>query len=194
VRDVLFSLLCLAFSLGLAALALILLVRPPLFLRLFSGSPETNTPTWRVQVRGVSVIFFLFALRLILAYMPESNFMNEFRSDVWIALGIAPFLVPIFLWFVWRFSLREFIRFAQIEGINEDPAWERRMTVLFSAFLLAFIATAFFSRQNTLCTTGLPRRGRSLSLFRRNPKRDMRDHFHINRLSRLRRGFEFPLR
>jgi hypothetical protein len=144
VRDVLFSLLCLAFSLGLAALALILLVRPPLFLRLFSGSPETNTPTWRVQVRGVSVIFFLFALRLILAYMPESNFMNEFRSDVWIALGIAPFLVPIFLWFVWRFSLREFIRFAQIEGINEDPAWERRMTVLFSAFLLAFIATAFF--------------------------------------------------
>jgi hypothetical protein len=133
----------LAFSLGFAALAVILLVRPPLFLRIFSGSPETNNPIWRVQVRGVAIFLFLFALQLILAYVPGSNFMKEFRRDLWVALGIAPILVPVFLWGVWRFSLREFVRFAQIEGINEDPTWERKMTILFSSFLLLIIATAF---------------------------------------------------
>ena len=122
---------------------MLLIVRPPLFLRLFSSSQETNTATWRVQMRGVGIYFFLFALQPILAELPNSKFWEAVRHDLVLAFGIAPILIAVVLWIVWKFSLRGFIRYAQIEGINEDPRWERKMTLLFASLLLAIIALAF---------------------------------------------------
>jgi hypothetical protein len=43
------------------------------------------------------------------------------------------------LWFLWQISVRAFIRRAHIEGISEDPAWERRMSLLFCV-ILCFVA------------------------------------------------------
>jgi hypothetical protein len=95
-------------------------------------------------MRGVGLTFSLFASVLIVAQMPHSKFIDAFHDNLYVALMISFFLLPILLWIVWKFSLRRFIRYAQIEGINEDPRWELKITLLFCSLLLAVIGVAFF--------------------------------------------------
>jgi hypothetical protein len=146
VPDAFFRVLFLVFTLAFTGIALVLLVRPPLLFRIFSGSEDRtrNTATWRVQMRGVGLTFSLFASVLIVAQMPHSKFIDAFRDNLYVALMISFFLLPILLWIVWQVSLRAFIRYAQIEGIDEEPAWELKMTLLFCSLLLAIIGVAFF--------------------------------------------------
>jgi hypothetical protein len=146
VPDAFFRVLFLVFTLAFTGIALVLLVRPPLLFRIFSGSEDRtrNTATWRVQTRGVGLTFSLFASVLIVAQMPHSKFIDAFRDNLYVALMISFFLLPILLWIVWQVSLRAFIRYAQIEGINEDPRWELKITLLFCSLLLAIIGVAFF--------------------------------------------------
>jgi hypothetical protein len=146
VPDALFLVLFLFATLVFSGIALVLLIRPPLILRIFAGSEDgaTNTATWRVQMRGVGLTFSLFASVLIIAQIPHSKFIDAFRDNLYVALMISFFLLPVLLWIVWKFWLRAFIRYAQIEGINEDPRWELKMTLLFCSLLIAIIAMAFF--------------------------------------------------
>jgi hypothetical protein len=146
VPDALFRVLLLVATLAFTGIALVLLVRPPLFLRIFLGSEDrpTNTATWRVQMRGVGLTFCLFASVLIVAQMPHSRFIDAFRDNLYVALMISFFLLPVLLWIVWKVSLRAFIRYAQIEGINEDSRWELKIALLFCSLLLAIIGVAFF--------------------------------------------------
>jgi hypothetical protein len=146
VPDALFRVLLLVATLAFTGIALVLLVRPPLLPRIFSGSRDraTNTATWRVQMRGVGLYFFLVASQFILAQIPSSKFIDAFRNNLLIALWVAPFLIPIVLWIVWKIWLQAFIRYAQVEGINEDPRWELKITLLFCSLLLAVLMWAFF--------------------------------------------------
>jgi hypothetical protein len=140
--DGLFAILLTVVVLFFTGVAITLLVRPSLLLRHFANPLQRDTPENRVQMRGVGIIFCLFVLQIILAAAPPSELLNNFRHNLLIALWASPFTVPILLWILWRFSVRSFIRRAQVEGISEDPAWERRMTLIFCATLLFVVVLA----------------------------------------------------
>jgi hypothetical protein len=137
--------LILVATLVFACIALILLVRPPLILRIFAGSEDraSNTATWRVQMRGVGLYFSIVISEFVLMAASHSKFMVAFRHNLNVASLFAPVVIPIVLWIIWLIWLRPFIRYAQIEGINEDPRWELRITLLFCSLLLAVFAVAF---------------------------------------------------
>jgi hypothetical protein len=126
----------------LVAMAVTMLVRPSLVLRHLANPLQRNTPENRVQLRGLGLIFFLFALQPILGEIPPSDWSRDFRHNMLIALWASPFAVPILLWLLWRFSIRSFVRRAQIEGISEDPAWELRISLIFCSVLLLMVALA----------------------------------------------------
>lgn len=145
VPDALFRVLLAAATFSLTGIALVLMVRPPLFLRIFLGSADkaSNTATWRLQMRGVGSYFFLVALQMDLAQFPHSNLIVAFRKNLYLPVTFAPVLIPLVLLIIWLIWLRPFIRYAQIEGINEDPRWELKITIVFCSLLLAVILWAF---------------------------------------------------
>ena len=110
-----------------ASLALILLVRPPLFLRRIPNPLLPDTPWNRVQMRGIGLVFCLFVLLVLSGGAPESKLHEGFHRNILVALWVSVFTVPILLWILWQFSVRSFVRQGYINGTSEDPAWERRM-------------------------------------------------------------------
>ncbi len=130
----------------LSGLALIMLIRPSSFLRHFANSLQPDTTENRVHVRGLGIFVFLFLLGAISTGMPDSALHHGFQHNILIALALSPILLAIFLWVLWRFSVRDYVRRLQIEGMQEDPAWERRMTLIFCALLLFITAIAFVVR------------------------------------------------
>ncbi len=120
-----------------------MVIRPSLFLRHFANPLFPNTAENRVHVRGLGIYFFLFVLVVLSTAIPESAPLHIFHRNILVALAIFPVLLAIFLWILWRFSIRDYVRRLYTEGISEDPAWERRMTLNFCALLLVIIALAF---------------------------------------------------
>jgi hypothetical protein len=139
---ILFLMVLLFFTAG----SLTMLIRPLLFLRHFANSLFRNTAENRVHVRGLGIYFFLFVLAVFSAAIPESAPLHRFHRNILVALAIYPILLAIFLWVLWRFSVRDYIRRLYTEGISEDPAWERRMTLIFCSLLACIIALAFIVR------------------------------------------------
>lgn len=130
-----------------AGLSFTLLLRPSLFLRRISNPLQPDTPWNRVQMRGLGLVcslFTLYPLLMLSAGSPESSWHARFRDNVLIALWATFFTVPILLWTLWRFSARSAIRRLQIEGLPEDPVWERRMTRIFCTMLFSLIGLALF--------------------------------------------------
>ena len=140
--DVVFVVLLPVALLLFAGVAVTMLVRPSLLLRHLANPLQRDTPENRVQLRGVGLIFCLFVLQPILAAVPSSDWLRSFRHNMLIALWASPFAVPILLWLLWQFSVRSFVRRAQIEGKSEDPAWELRMSLIFCSVLLLVVALA----------------------------------------------------
>ena len=120
-----------------ASLALILLVRPSLFLRRIPNPLLPDTPWNRVQMRGIGLVFCLFVLLVLSGGAPESKLHEGFHRNILVALWVSVFTVPILLWIFWQFSVRSFVRQGYINGTSEDPAWERRMTLVFCTTLSA---------------------------------------------------------
>jgi hypothetical protein len=128
----------------LVAMAVTMLVRPSLVLSHLANPLQRNTPGNRVQLRGLGLIFFLFALQPILGEIPPSDWSRSFQRNLLIALWASPFAVLILVSLLWWFSIRSFARRAQIEGISEDPAWELRMSLIFCSVLILVFAFASF--------------------------------------------------
>jgi hypothetical protein len=140
--DVVFAVLFPIVLFLLVGMAVTMLVRPSLVLRHLANPLQRNTPENRVQLRGLGLIFFLFALQPILGELPPSDWLRSFRHNMLIALWASPFALLLLVSVLWRFSVRSFVRRAQIEGISEDPAWELRMSLIFCSVLLLMVALA----------------------------------------------------
>jgi len=124
------------------SLALILLVRPSLFLRRIPNPLLPDTPWNRVQMRGIGLVFCLVVLLVLSGGAPESELHEGFHRNILVALWVSVFTVPILLWILWQFSVRSFVRQGYINGTSEDPAWERRMTLVFCTTLFSVIVLA----------------------------------------------------
>ncbi len=138
---VLFALVFLLF----AGISLIALMWPALFLRIFPNPFMPDTPWNRVQMRGLGLVFSLMMLMILSGISSgalNSQLVEGFADNMLLALWISFFTLPILMWFLWRFSVRSFMRRCYINGTFEDPPWERRMTLTFCSILLLIIAVA----------------------------------------------------
>lgn len=131
-----------------AGLALILLVWPSLFLRRIRNPLMLDTPSNRVQTRGIGLIFSLFVLFVLSGGTSKSELHEGFHRNILVALWVSIFTLPILLWILWQFSVRSFVRRGYINGTSEDPAWERRMTLVFCTALVTAIVLALFLAAN----------------------------------------------
>ncbi len=126
--------------------SLIALMRPALFLRIFPNPFLPDTPWNRVQIRGLGLVFSLILLMMLSGVSSgalKSQLVQGFADNMLLALWISVFTLPILMWFLWRFSVRSFMRRCYINGTFDDPAWERRMTITFCSILLLIIALAW---------------------------------------------------
>src|SRR5437773_5840309 len=70
-----------------ASLALILLVRPPLFLRRIPNPLLPDTPWNRVQMRGIGLVFCLFVLLVLSGGARNQNCTKDFIAISWSLCG-----------------------------------------------------------------------------------------------------------
>jgi hypothetical protein len=102
-------------------------------------------------MRAVGLVFCLFAFMVlsnILSGGSKSVLVGGFSKNMLVALWLA-FLAMwvggILSWILWRISaVRIWIRGRYSADKLEDPAWERRMTITFSALLLSVVGGALF--------------------------------------------------
>ena len=144
--DSLFSLVAAAVFLFFAFLSFTLLIHPGFFFRMFPNPLQPDTPWNRVQMRGVGLIFCLMLSMVfsgILRGAHASALLEGFHHNMLLALWIALLAVPILLWFLWRFSVRPITRSAYISGSFENPAWERRMSIIFCSILVFIVGLAW---------------------------------------------------
>src|SRR5437016_10136985 len=111
-----------------ASLALILLVRPSLFLRRIPNPLLPDTPWNRVQMRGIGLVFCLFVLLVLSGGAPESKWTEGFHAITLVLRGARVFTVPIPFWFLWHFFFRSFFVKAYIKGNSRAQAWRRGWT------------------------------------------------------------------
>lgn len=123
--------------LGFAVAALVLLLRPSLFIR-FANSPwQPDTPQNRVWARALGLYVCLFVL------MTGSGGFPVFHRNIAIAAFVSPVLLPIVLWLLWKYSrLRQVMRQHLVDATTEDRRWERRMTLVFGGLLCTIVLIA----------------------------------------------------
>jgi hypothetical protein len=125
-----------------AGTAVVLLIRPSLFLRVVRNPLMPDTPWNRVQLRALGLVFCLFVLLVFSGGAQESELHEGFHLNILVGLWTSFFTMPILLWILWRFSVRSFIRRSYIDGTLEDHLWERRMTLIFCSLLSFIVALA----------------------------------------------------
>jgi hypothetical protein len=94
-------------------------------------------------MRGLGLGFSLMLLMMLSQFSGgalKSQLVEGFADNMLLAVWISFFTLPILMWFLWRFSVRSFMRRRYINGTFEDPVWERRMTIAFCSILLSIIA------------------------------------------------------
>jgi hypothetical protein len=117
----------------------VLLLWPSKFLRHFENSLQPDTPINRVQMRAVGVFVCLFVL------VPISwsvTALEGFHKNILLALWASPFLLPIFLWILWRYSPLQQVNRRYLAGESEEPHWELRMSVAFCSLLSVIVVAA----------------------------------------------------
>jgi hypothetical protein len=133
------------FALGLfVSIAITMLARPSKFLD-DRSEWRRNTVESRIWIRTVGIVFSLFTLLVGSAMFAHSRFTRSFRDNLLIALWASFFLTPIANYLLWILSARKFARHAAIEGINEDRAYERKLSALYIGLLLLTLGIAFLA-------------------------------------------------
>ena len=147
----LFAILLTVVLLLFTGISVILLVRPSLYMRRNPNPWMKDTPWTRIQMRAVGLVFCLFILMVLsgsLRGVSKSDFLIGFSDNILVALLLAfisGWVGGILSWIVWRFAaIRIFVHQHYSSDKLEDPAWERRMTITFSALLLLIVASALF--------------------------------------------------
>jgi hypothetical protein len=119
-----------------AAISIVLVLWPSIFLRHVRNPLQSDTPINRIHVRAVGVYLCLFVL------VASSGAFEGFHKDILVALWTSPVLLPIFLWLLWRYSSLQRVNRRYLTGEAEEPHWELRMSITFSALLSIIVASA----------------------------------------------------
>lgn len=146
-----FAILFVLFLLVMAGISLYLLIRPSQYIRRSKNPWMQDTPWMRLQMRGLGLVFSLFVLMVvsgILGGSTKSTLLGGFHTNILIALWVvfgACWVTGIISWILWRFvAFRIFIRRRFDSEKLENPAWERRMTILFCSLLASIVVVAYF--------------------------------------------------
>jgi hypothetical protein len=119
-----------------AAVGVVLLVWPSLFLRHIRNPLQPDTPLNRVYTRTLGVFFCLFVLSAV------SGTFEGFHKNILIALSISPVILPILLWILWRYSSLQRVNRRYVVNGSQDQHWELRMSVAFCSLLFIIVASA----------------------------------------------------
>jgi hypothetical protein len=145
----LFVILFTAVLLVFAGIGVFLLVNPSRYMRRNPNPWMEDTPWTRIQLRAVGLVFCLFVLMVFsgsMSHDSQSNVFKGFADNMLAALWLAFACVwvgGILLWIAWRFiAVRIWVRKHLSSEELESAAWERRMTIAFSALLLLIVASA----------------------------------------------------
>jgi hypothetical protein len=108
-----------------------------------------DTPWTRLQMRAVGLVFSLFVIMVVsgtLSWHKKSVILENFAENIQIALWfvfVATWVVGVMSFILWRFAaFRIFIRKRFDDEKLDNPAWERRMSVLFCSLLASIVALA----------------------------------------------------
>ena len=124
-----------------ASSAITMLVRPSKFLD-DRSEWRRNTIESRIWIRSTGLVFALFTLLVGSALVARSHFGRSSRDNLLVALWASFFLAPIANYLVWVLSARKVARKALIEGINQDPVYERKLSVLYLGLLFLILGVA----------------------------------------------------
>ena len=119
-----------------AAVGVVMLVSPSMFLRFVRNPLQPDTPLNRVYTRTGGFLFCLFVLVAV------SGAFEGFHKNILIALSISPVILPILLWVLWRYSPLQRVNRGYLVDGTEDPRWELRMSVAFCSLLFIITASA----------------------------------------------------
>lgn len=146
-----FAILAVVVLSAVAAISLILLVRPSTYTRRFPNPWMKDTPWTRIQMRVLGLVICLFLLLIlsgILSDVSNSKLLAGFSKNILVALWFAFSLAwvgGILSWVLWWFpAFRSFVgrRFG-VDKI-ESVKWEHTITISFCSLLLAIVAAALF--------------------------------------------------
>ena len=145
-----FALLAGIFLSLFAGISLAVLIKPSQFIRASGNRWMEDTPWTRLQMRTVGLVFCLMVLMAVSGILrghTNSVILKGFHENVLIALWlafVATWVFGVISFILWRFmAFRIFIRTHFDSERLENPAWERRMTVLFCSLLASIVAIAF---------------------------------------------------
>ena len=132
-----------------AGISITVLVRPSQYIRWSRNPWMEDTPWTRLQMRAVGLVFSLFVLMAvsgILSWHKNSGILKSFADNIQIALWfvfVVTWVVGIMSFILWRFSaVRILIRNRFDDEKLANPAWERRMSILFCSLLVSIVALA----------------------------------------------------
>jgi hypothetical protein len=132
-----------------AGIGVLLLVNPSRYVRRNPNRWMKDTPWMRIQLRWVGLVFCLFALMALsgsLSHDSQSKVVRGFSDNILVALWLAfasAWVCGILSWIAWRFiAVQIWVRQRFPSEELESPAWERRMTITFSALLLLIVSSA----------------------------------------------------
>lgn len=145
----LFATLITAVLFVVAGIGVFLLINPSSYMRRNPNPWMKDTPWTRIQLRAVGLVFCLFALMVLsgsLSHDSQSIVFRGFSDNILVALWLAfacVWVCGILSWIAWRFiAVRIWVRHQFPPEELESPAWERRMSIAFSALLLLIVASA----------------------------------------------------
>lgn len=145
----LFVMLFTAVLFVVAGIGVFLLVNPSRYMRRNPNRWMKDTPWTRIQLRAVGLVFCLFALMVLsgsMSHDSQSKVFRGFSDNILVALWLAfacVWVCGILSWIAWRFTgVRIWVRQHFSSEELESPAWERRMTITFSALLFLIVASA----------------------------------------------------
>jgi hypothetical protein len=124
-----------------AGVGVVLLLWPSKFLRHFENPLQPDTPVNRVHIRAVGVFVCLF-VSVPISWSVTT--LEGFHKNILLALWASPFLLPIFLWILWRYSPLQQVNRRYLAGEAEEPHRELRMSVAFCSLLSVIVVAACF--------------------------------------------------
>src|ERR1700733_5567113 len=102
-----------------------------------TSQPRANTPGW-----------YIFCLFVLLIISGSTKTLEGFHKNILLARWLSPFILPIFLWALWRYSSLQQVNRRYLAGEPGSAQWERRMSVAFCSLLFTMFATAFILGAN----------------------------------------------
>jgi cation transport ATPase len=130
-----------------AGVGVTLLLWPSAWLRRSRNPWQPYTPENRLHMRSLGQMVCLFMLLIVSGLFGSGATAEGFHRNVLVALWTSFLFVPVFVWILWRTSLRGVAR-RLLTGELDEEKWELWMSLAFSGLLTSMIMTAFILALN----------------------------------------------